>query len=48
MDDFKMALDKHLETIPDQPRMDGLVPGGTTNSILHQPTFQLPIRTTGI
>ena len=36
LDDFKEKLDKYLETIPDQPRIDGLTPGVETNSILHQ------------
>ena len=36
VDDFKMALDLYLETVPDQPRIDGLSPGVDTNSLLHQ------------
>ena len=42
LDDFKMALDKWLEEIPDQPKVDGLTPGTQdeggkfSNSILHQ------------
>ena len=40
IDEFKMALDKHLEKIPDQPRMDGLVPAANSNSILHQHIVQ--------
>ena len=39
---FKMALDKFLETVPDQPKIDGLTPGTQdlsglySNSLLHQ------------
>ena len=42
LDDFKMALDKYLESVPDQPKIDGLTPGTQdpagvySNSILHQ------------
>ena len=42
IDDFKMALDQYLETIPDEPRVSGLTPGGCTadarasNSLLDQ------------
>jgi hypothetical protein len=42
VDDFKMALDQYLETIPDEPRVSGLTPGGCTaearasNSLLDQ------------
>ena len=42
IDDFKMALDKYLETVPDEPNMTGLTPGGCTaeagasNSLLDQ------------
>jgi hypothetical protein len=42
IDDFKMALDKHLEKIPDEPNVSGLTPGGCTaearasNSLLDQ------------
>ena len=41
LDEFKSSLDKYLETIPDQPKMDGLVPGAThqgqySNSIIDQ------------
>ena len=35
-EDFKYKLDMHLETVPDQPRIDGMSPGVETNSILHQ------------
>ena len=35
-EDFKYKLDMHLETVPDQPRIDGMSPGIETNSILHQ------------
>ena len=28
LEDFKMSLDKHLETVPDEPRVRGLTPGG--------------------
>ena len=37
-----MALDKFLETVPDQPKIDGLTPGTQnssgvySNSLLHQ------------
>ena len=27
LDEFKMALDKFLETVPHQPKIDGLTPG---------------------
>ena len=36
LDDFKEKLDQYLESISDQPRIDGLSPGVATNSILHQ------------
>ena len=42
LDDFKMALDNFLESVPDQPRIDGLTPGTQdssgvySNSILYQ------------
>lgn len=42
LDDFKMALDKWLESVPDQPKIDGLTPGTQnlsgvySNSIIHQ------------
>ena len=42
LDEFKMALDKFLETVPDQPKIDGLTPGTHnssgiySNSLLHQ------------
>ena len=36
LDEFKEKLDKYLESIPDQPRIDGLSPGVESNSILHQ------------
>ena len=42
LDEFKMALDKFLETVPDQPKIDGLTPGTQNltgvyfNYILHQ------------
>ena len=42
IDDFKMALDKYLELVPDEPAVRGLTPGGctmdarATNSILDQ------------
>jgi hypothetical protein len=42
IEDFKMALDKYLETVPDEPNMTGLTPGGCTaearasNSLLEQ------------
>ena len=39
--DFKMALDKFLEQVPDEPRVSGLTPGGCSeagpsNSLLEQ------------
>ena len=42
VDDFKTALDKYLEKIPDEPSVSGLTPGGCTsearasNSLLDQ------------
>ena len=42
LDDFKTALDKWLETVPDQPKIDGLTPGTQdmsgvySNSIIYQ------------
>ena len=42
IDDFKTALDKYLETVPDEPNVTGLTPGGCTaqarasNSLLDQ------------
>ena len=42
IEDFKMALDKYLEKIPDEPNVSGLTPGGCTaearasNSLLDQ------------
>ena len=41
LEDFKMALDVFLETVPDEPRVSGLTPGGCaesgpSNSLLHQ------------
>jgi hypothetical protein len=42
LEDFKMALDKFLETVPDQPKIDGLTPGTQnqsgvySNSLIHQ------------
>ena len=42
IEDFKMALDKYLENIPDEPSVSGLTPGGCTaearasNSLLDQ------------
>ena len=42
LEEFKMKLDKFLETMPDEPRMDGLTPGACTdeaapsNSLLDQ------------
>ena len=42
LEDFKMALDKWLEGVPDEPKIDGLTPGTQdeggkySNSILHQ------------
>ena len=42
LDDFKMALDKFLESVLDQPRIDGLTPGTQdssgvySNSILYK------------
>ena len=42
LDDFKMALDKWLESISDQPKVDGLTPGVQdlsgvySNSIIYQ------------
>ena len=30
--EFKMALDKFLEKVPDQPKIDGLTPGPQDNS----------------
>ena len=42
LDDFKMALDKFLENVPDEPKIDGLTPGTQnssgiySNSLLHQ------------
>ena len=36
VDDFKMALDLFLETVPDQPRIGGLAPGVASNSLLDQ------------
>ena len=42
LDDFKTALDKWLETVPDQLKIDGLTPGTQdmsgvySNSIIYQ------------
>ena len=42
LDEFKMELDKYLQRMPDQPKIDGLIPWGQdregkpSNSILHQ------------
>ena len=42
LDEFKSALDKWLESIPDQPKIDGLTPGTQdlsgvySHSIIHQ------------
>ena len=42
LDEFKSALDKWLESIPDQPKIDGLTHGTQdlsgvySNSIIHQ------------
>ena len=42
LDEFKSALDKWLESISDQPKIDGLTPGTQdlsgvySNSIIHQ------------
>ena len=36
LEDFKMALDLYLQTVPDQPRIGGLSPAVDTNSLLHQ------------
>ena len=42
LDDFKMALDKFLESVPDKPKIDGLTPGTQNSSgiysnyLLHQ------------
>ena len=42
LDEFKSALDKWLESIPDQPKIDGLTPGTQdlsgvySNSIIYQ------------
>ena len=30
VDDFKMKLDKFLESIPDEPNVGGLIPGAST------------------
>ena len=41
-DDFKIELDQYLQKIPDQPKIDGLIPGTTdhsgrlSNSLLQQ------------
>ena len=31
IEEFKAELDKHLETIPDEPKMDGMNPNATDN-----------------
>ena len=36
LEDFKMALDKWMEGVTDQPKIDGLTPGKYSNSILQQ------------
>ena len=42
LEDFKGALDKFLETVADQPKIDGLTPGTQnqsgvySNSLIHQ------------
>ena len=45
-EDFKIALDNHLSSVPDQPRMGSLVPAATdqltgrqSNSLLAWATF---------
>ena len=42
MEDFKIILDQYLQTIPDEPTVNGLTPRGmnqeaeSSNSLLHQ------------
>ena len=37
LEEFKMKLDKFLETMPDEPRMDGLTPGACTDTCWTRP-----------
>ena len=37
LEDFKMKLDKHLEIIPDEPKIGGLVPN-TSNQVTMLPS----------